>query len=83
MITITVHSPTHVTVIRRPSWLGRLLGSRDSERDAQRIPRPDAWSPFTDQLVGPSCWIYGDNRDVEPEVAEAIERAQAMSREAP
>lgn len=67
MIRISVHSLVRVTVTYRPSRLARwLLGRVESVREAHQI----RWT-----RVGGGSWVYGDNREVEPEVLRAIERA--------
>lgn len=70
MISVTVHSAVSVTVTRTPGWFARvLLGREETVRDARQ----------TRVLGGGLGWIYDDDRDAEPEVAEAIEWAMACS----
>lgn len=63
MISIVIQSDHDVTVTRSPGILSRLLlGRRESTRSA--------WN------AGLHGWIYlDDNREVEADVDEAIERA--------
>lgn len=65
MIRITVHSSTHVTITRRPSWLAHwLLGREETVRDVHRV-----------RILGDLFdWVYDDDYEVEPEIEEAIER---------
>lgn len=69
MIAVTIHSTVSVTVTRQPCWLARVvLGRKETVRDANRVR----------VLGGTYGWLYTDNREVEPEVTAAIDRALAM-----
>ena len=64
-ISVLVHSQTSVTVTRTPGFFARLLGYEETTRFARLVKV----SPVQSE------WFYPDDREVEPDTAEAIERA--------
>jgi hypothetical protein len=75
MISIVLQSANTATVTRTPGWLAHhLLGHQESTVEVWSSC-PKATATWVDTRY---AWIYEDGREVEDEVADAIDRAMTM-----
>lgn len=75
-ISITLTSNSAGAVTRTPSWLARwLLGREVTTVGAMFVRR---FTRDEDTRTPRYGWVYGDGRDVEPAVVDAIDRALTL-----